>query len=366
VAASWAFRDNASWTYSHASTFARAPSGALLAVFQASQSREGAASQVKFLVRSADSGASWSPPSVLVPSTNVTGVVPWDGTIFLDAAGRARYVFATSPLGQQSAGDLYTISSGDEGATWSAPSLVFPRSAWGRVSDVINPPVRLRDGSLALPVYTVPGRAADGGPVSFGLVAVGGDGEAWSPLGLAPSNLVNVSTYLETAVARCAPPLDGHLLALLRTNMGALWAARSADAGASWSAAYATPFRNPDSKVTLLQWEGPGAGGGAPADGDLVLALNPDAAWGPACNASHPYCARAPLSLAVSRDCGGSWGPLYNVETVGEGEHAFHYPTARQCAASGAPAICMTYSVNTDGSKFGGIRFAVVPAANLA
>jgi len=318
-------------------------------------------------VRSTDGGASWSAPAVLVPSVNATGAVPWDGALFLDAAGRARFVFAASPLGQVSAGDLFTTSSGDEGATWSAPSLVFPRSAWGRASDAINPPVRLRDGSLALPVYTVPGRAGDGGPVSFGLVAVGGDGAPWSPLGLAPSDLAGVSTFLEAAVARCAPPLDGQLLALLRTNVGALWAARSADAGASWTAAYETPFRNPDSKVALLQWEGPGAGGGAPADGDLVLALNPAAAWGPACNASHPYCARTPLALAVSRDCGGSWGPLYTVEAEGGGERAFHYPTVRQCAdARGAPAVCMTYSVNTDGSEFGGIRFAVVPAASLA
>ena len=371
VAASWAFRENATWTYSHCSSWVSVPpSGALLAVFQATQSHEGGATQTKFLVRSADGGATWSAPAVLVPLTNASGqvVLPWDGTIFYDAAAaRVRYVFTTSPLGRQSAGDLYAISSGDGGASWSAPSLVFPRSVWGRIMSNINPPVLLRSGALALPVNTVPGDASDRGAVTFGLVLVGGDGEQWAALGTQPRDLANITTYIEPAVARCAAPLDGQLLALLRTNIGELWAARSADSGATWSMAYQTPFRNPDSKVNLLQWRGAGAGGGAPADGDLVLTLNPDATWGPSCNASRPYCARAPLALTVSRDCGGSWGPLYNVEVEGDGENSFGYPTALQCKdASGAPAICISYSLGTNGSKYGGIRYAIVPAANLS
>jgi hypothetical protein len=370
VTTSWAFLENATWTYSHTSSWARAPSGALLAVFQATQSHEGGPTQTKFLVRSADSGATWSPPAVLVPWSNASGqeVLPWDGTLFFDAAAqRFRYVFVTSPYKQQSAGDLYTISSRDEGATWSAPALVFPRSVWGRIMSNINPPLLLRGGALALPVNTVPGNPSDRGPVTFGLVLVGGEGEQWTPLGIQPRDLAGMTTYIEAAVARCAPPLDDQLLALLRTDIGELWAARSTDSGASWSVAYQTPLRNPDSKVNLLQWRGPGAGGGAPADGDLVLALNPNANWGPSgCNATHPYCPRTPLSLAVSRDCGSTWGPPYNVEVEGDGENSFGYPTALQCtSADGAPAICLTYSLGTNGSKFGGIRFAIVPAANL-
>jgi len=371
VASSWAFRENATWTYSHTSSWTAVPSGALLAVFQATQSHEGGPTQTKFLVRSTDGGASWSPPAVLVSWSNASGqeVLPWDGTIFYDAAAaRVRYAYVTSPFKQQSAGDLYAISSADEGVTWSAPALVFPRSVWGRVMSNINPPVLLRDGALALPVNTVPGSASDRGPVTFGLVLVGGDdGRQWVPLGTQPRDLAAITTYLEPAVARCAPPLDDQLVALLRTNIGELWAARSADSGASWSAAYQTPLRNPDSKVNLLQWRGAGAGGGSPSDGDFVLTLNPFADWSkPGCNATSPYCPRSPLALAVSRDCGGSWGPLYSVEVNGDGEDSFGYPTALQCSdASGAPAVCITYSVGTDGSKFGGIRFAVVPAANL-
>lgn len=369
VATSWAFRENATWTYSHTSSWVKTPSGALLAVFQATQSHEGGPTQTKFLVRSLDSGATWGPPRVLVPWSNASGqeMLPWDGTIFLDGAGRVRYCFVTNLFKQQSAGDLYTISSGDEGATWSTPSLVFPRSVWGRSMSNINPPVLLRSGALALPVNTVPGSPSDAGPVTFGLVVVGGDGEQWEPLGTQPRDLASISTYLEPAVARCAAPLDDQLLALLRTNIGELWAARSSDSGASWSLAYQTPLRNPDSKVNLLQWRGPSAGGGAPADGDLVLTFNPEANWGPSgCNATHPYCPRTPLALAVSRDCGGTWGPLYNVEVDGAGENSFGYPTALQCTdAGGEPAICITYSLGTDGSLFGGIRFAIVPAANL-
>ena len=174
------------------------------------------------------------------------------------------------------------------------------------------------------------------------------------------ADLANISTYLEPAVAACAPPNEGQMVMLLRTNIQQLWAARSTDGGSSWSVAYRTPLPNPDSKVNLFSWRGAGAGGGAPADGDLVLTLNPVA------NCTTPYCPRAPLAIAVSRDCGGSWGPLFNVELAGGGEGSFGYPTAMQCAdAGGAPAVCLTYSVGAQGGQ-GGIRFSVVPAALLA
>jgi hypothetical protein len=365
VTSTWAFHENATWTYSHTSSWARAPSGTLLAVFQATQSHEGGPTQTKFIVRSFDNGATWSAPTVLVPWSNATGeeILPWDGTLFLDGQRRLRYVYATSPFKQQSAGDLHTISSGDEGATWSAPSLVFPRSVWGRIMSNINPPVALRGGALALPVDTVPGGAGDTGPVTAGLVLVGADGEQWAPLGVVPSNLANLSVYLEPAVAACAPPNDGQLLMLLRSQIQQLWAARSTDGGGTWSVAYRTPLANPNSKVNLFSWRGAGAGGGAPADGDLVLTLNPVS------NCTNPtgYCARAPLAIAVSRDCGGSWGAPFNVEVAGGGENSFGYPTAGQCAdAGGAPAICITYSVGANGTGTGGIRFSVVPAALLA
>jgi hypothetical protein len=367
VISSWAFRENATYTYSHTSSWVRVPSGALLAVFQATESHEGGPSQTKYLVRSLDHGATWSPPAVLVPWTgpfNTSGeTLPWDGTLFMDGSW-LRYVYATSPYKQQSAGDLYTISSVDEGATWSAPSLVFPRSVWGRSMSNINPPVTLPDGALALPVNTVPGVPRDGGPVTSGLVLVGADGEQWAPLGVVPFNLANLSTYLEPAVAACAAPNGNQLLMLLRTQVLQLWAARSTDAGATWTPAFQTPLQNPNSKVNLFSWKGPGAGGNAPADGDLVLFLNP---FGNCSNPSKAnYCPRTPLAITVSRDCGGSWGPLYVVEEAADGETSFGYPTAAQCeGAGGAPAICATYSLGTDGSKFGGIRFSVVPAANL-
>ena len=365
VVSTWAFRENATWTYSHCSSFVKLPSGALLTVFQASQSTEGASTQEKFIVRSADQGATWSAPAVLVPDFNVSGVesLPWDGTVFLDTTGRVRYVFANSSIAHFSAGDLYTISSSDEGITWTPPSIVVPATTWNRSMSNINPPVMLRSGALALPVDTVPGRAGEHGLVTSGLVIVGGDNELWTPLGVVPSpELGNISTFLEPAVAACAAPLDDQLLMLLRTNIGELWAARSADSGATWSVAYQTTFRNPDSKVNLFQWRGPGAGGLAPADGDFVLALNPFSS----CNSSAPYCPRTPLSLTVSRDCGASWGPLYDVE-VDVGDHwGYGYPTAHQCTdAQGVPAICLTYSVGTNGTEYGGIRYSVVPASNL-
>ena len=369
VISTWAFRENVTWKYSHCSSFVRLPSDVILAVFQASQSTEGASTQEKFLVRSTDGGATFSPPSVLV--ANTTGdLLPWDGTMFIDTTGRVRYVYAGGDKFHIPAGPLFTISSTDEGISWSAPTLVVPISVWNRSMSNINPPVRLRDGTLALPVDTVPGVSSENGPVTSGLIVVGGDGELWSPLGFVPSpELAQISTFLEPAVAKCPPPLDNQLLMLLRTNIGQLWASRSTDSGATWSTAYETPFRNPDSKVNLFQWSGPSAGGNAPRDGDFVLLLNPNAEWGPkGCNATQPYCARTPLSLTVSRDCGGSWGSLYDIEIDANDHWGFGYPTAQQCnssAVTGASAICLTYSVSTNGTVPGGIRYSIVPATNL-
>jgi hypothetical protein len=422
VVYSWAFHNNATFVYSHSSSFVRVPSslsssvssassttssGTILAVFQASQSKEGAATQEKLIVQSTDGGATWSDAVVLVPHSNASSgavVVPWDGSIFIDDAGAVRCVFSTNEVGVISAGDIYTISSADGGATWSAPSVVVPRTTWGRSMATLNPPVALPSsssppragggaaagGRLAMPVETIAGVPGDHGPVTAGLVVVGGDGETWTPLGVVPSDMANISTFLEPAVAVCPPPNGEQLLMLMRTNIQQLWAARSTDAGATWSVAYRTPFANPDSKVTLVQWQAstPPAHGNSNSDtnsnsnsnsngsnkglllsdGDLLLVLNPYSN----CSSPSGYCPRTPLSIAVSRDCGGSWGPLYHVE---EGPGSFHYPTARQCVddATGAPAICMTYSVTTTTTDAttgattteAGIRYAVVPAANL-
>jgi hypothetical protein len=387
VVYSWAFRDNATFLYSHSSSFVQLPSSLspslsssadILVVFQASQSNEGAATQEKLIVRSTDGGATWSDATVLVPYSNSSSpgavIVPWDGSIFIDAESRVRCVYSTGEAGHQSAGEIYTISSADGGASWTVPSVVVARTVWGRSMATLNPPVALQSpssphqGGLAMPVETIAGVPGDHGPVTAGLVMVGRDGEPWAPLGVVPTDMANRSTYLEPAVAVCPPPNDNQLLMLLRTNIQQLWAARSTDSGASWSVAYRTPFENPDSKVTLLQWRSGDTNkantGSGPSDGDLVLVLNPFSN----CSSPSGYCPRTPLSIAVSRDCGGSWGPLYHVE---EGPGSFAYPTARQCvdAATGEPALCLTYSAsfnpNATNTTEAGIRYAVVPAANL-
>jgi len=96
---------------------------------------------------------------------------------------------------------------------------------------------------------------------------------------------------------------DGRLLMVMRTMLGSVYKSESSDAGKSWSPAESLGVESPQSCPDLLKH---------PETGDLVLIWNAakfDPKW-----FSHEG-KRTPLSAAVSKDGGKTWGPPKHIET---------------------------------------------------
>ena len=363
INATMAFTTNASWPYAHNSGWAQLPSGRIAVVFQASQSREGAASQVILAALSDDGGATFPGSPRVVAGDGSASL--WGPVAYADGA-TLRVFFSQAPAARptQLCGDLMHTASRDGGATWAAPELALSQAAWGggaKCPD--NKPAQVAPGQWALPFMAV-GVPSDGSTAGL-LAALPGAGMAgpWAPLAgsIPPPPHYGTSSYLpEPAIAACgggggAPT---PLVALLR-NYEHTWAARSADGGASWGAPFPTALTNPYSKVDLAVWPGGSSGSGL-QPGSLLLAHNPVR------NCSAPvYCPRTPLAVSWSQDCGGAWSAPLLLEPTSQNPRGGSYPTVGAC--SGGARVCVSYTLYGDSpSGFAGIRFAAFDASLLA
>jgi hypothetical protein len=362
-----AFSTNASWPYAHNSGWAILPSGRIAVVYQASSSREGAASQQILLSTSEDGGASFPAPPRIIAGNGSASV--WAPAIFADGP-LVRVFYAQAPIARptQLCGDIMHIASTDGGRSWEAPQLVLAQAAWGgglKCTD--NKPVRVATDQWALPFMSVLGSGDPRDEAPAGLVGSAkgaGMGGPWAPLAgrIASPPHYNTTDYLsEPAIATCGDPADGCLLALLR-NYEFTWASHSLDGGASWGAAYATPLTNPYSKVDLAVWAAPsqegheeGLASAGPRSGALLLAHNP------VVNCTKPsYCARSPLGASWSPDCGATWSRPLLIEPTDLNPYGASYPTIGPCGSS---RVCVSYTLygpaaNDNPSSFLGIAFA--------
>jgi hypothetical protein len=352
-----AFVTNSTWPYSHNSGWALLPSGRIAVVLQASKSSEGAASQVILLALSDDGGATFLSSQIIAGNGSAAA---WGPVAFADGAV-LRLFYAQAPLEDPTVlcGDILTISSADEGLTWTAPQLVLPISVWGggeKCSD--NKPTLVAPTQWALPFFSSNAMHGQNGTQASGLVASPPGAGMAGPWALLPGRIPDPPLpsgaqglyYPEPAIAGCggAAAAGGELLALLR-NYEHTWSARSSDGGATWTAAAPTSLTNPYSKVDLAVWPQSSApGGGGPQKGALLLAHNP------VVNCTTPvYCPRTPLGVSWSPDCGGTWSLPLLIEPS-DGNHTFGYPTVGPCGGS---RICVSYTLDSRSGSLG-IRFA--------
>jgi sialidase-1 len=96
---------------------------------------------------------------------------------------------------------------------------------------------------------------------------------------------------------------DGSLLMVMRTQLGSLYQSVSKDGGKTWAKATSLRVEAPESCPELIK---------IPSTGDLLLVWNAsryDPRW-----PSH-FGKRTPLSAAVSKDGGKTWGEPRHLET---------------------------------------------------
>jgi predicted neuraminidase len=275
----------------HCSTICETGGGDLLCLWYGG-SYESADDQVLFLARKKPNEKHWSAPRVLVRDA---AQPPGNGVIFRDPAGVLTIVWGrmegSRPMRRGSGWNrcrLMIRTSTDDGETWSDDRPMLEETVWCVPR---NPPIKLADGTLLLPVE---GIANDVEGSYFFTRAAGTT--AWRKAGF-------TSGGSQPAIAQRS---DGSILAMLRHSRN-ITRIESRDGGQTWSQAQPTPLKNPDSGITMTRL----------ANGHLLLVYN------------NSQTGRTPLSVVRSLDEGKSWEQPLDLES-NPGEYS--YPCIIQAA----------------------------------
>ncbi len=240
-------------------------------------------------------GALWHPP-LRISAGNVPH---WNPVLFRGADGRIVLFFKVSktiPHWQ-----TWFCESVDLGETWSAPALLVPGDDSGGRGPVKNKPLRLADGTILAPASTEQG-------IWLAFIDVSrDDGRTWTRTPPIPAPRYKSGRQISMIQPTLWASDANDVHALFRTNRGRIYRSDSADAGRSWSEAYPTALKNPNSGIDLARLP----------DGRLFLAHNPcGRSWG----------MRAPLLLSVSDDNGETWREVLTFERRRTPDDEFSYP----------------------------------------
>ena len=183
--------------------------------------------------------------------------------------------------------------SADEGETWTEPEPVSGPGWFCTNNDHV---LRLTTGRIVLPAHSVIG----GGPYQGSKSKL----EAFAFLSDDEGRTWKRSAGAMTAVGRgCHEPSmierkDGRLLCYLRNTNTRIYQSVSEDGGNRWSVPESTELPAPESPALLKR---------IPRTGDLLLVWNrvPSKTGSP----------RTPLTVAISKDDGETWGHVRHVES---------------------------------------------------
>jgi sialidase-1 len=253
-------------------------------------------------VRSTDGGRNWSEPVVLQNNTGSTNVMSVTLRRLVEPA------ISRGPIGlfyliKNSPHDLkvWLRVSSDEGESFGEPILVTDQSGYHVMNN--DRVTVLNSGRLLVPVAST----SDANRVNHYVATcfISDDhGVTWR----AGRGQVDYAQRgaMEPEVLELG---DGRVLMILRTQLGHIAYALSADGGDSWSEPAAWRVRAPEAPATLRR---------IPATGDLMLVWNdtyvPDAGHGGA---------RTPLTVAISGDEGNSWQYQRNLEESATNTYAY-------------------------------------------
>lgn len=157
---------------------------------------------------------------------------------------------------------------------------------------------RLKSGRLVIPVNRDLSKKGDADHWEAGTMFSDDNGKTWTEC----ANYVDLPKRgaMEPHVEEVA---DNKLLMVMRTQLGAVYKSESKDGGKMWSKGETLGIESPESCPELVK---------IPESNDLVLIWNAskfDPKW-----ASH-FGKRTPLSGALSKDGGKTWGPPKHIET---------------------------------------------------
>lgn len=252
--------------------------------------------------RSLDGGETWEDLEIACdPPGSVRAADP---TLWIDPQGNLRHWVCVNDTGRE-AGDWEVRERVSEDYCGAAVTWRPWRRVEAGLGDWlnINKPIVRSDGAWVYPAMVRTGPS--GGRPYFegfkcGAVVVSADGgETWT--GYRTGEFQGSWVWEPMVFERD----DGDIVMFIRTDVGQIFQARSADGGETWSPFSGTGLPNPNTRFHLRKLPG----------GPVIVLNNPSAKnWGE----------RTPLALHVSRDDGESFRELYILDT----DELFMYPDA--------------------------------------
>ncbi|MFO0871453.1 MAG: exo-alpha-sialidase [Pirellulales bacterium] len=287
---------------------------------------------------SADQGNSWDEPSVLqenVGQKNVMSV----SFVRPVPASREEHPLLMFYLQKDGFDNLHVFcrTSRDEGKEFAPPVRVTTAAGYHVMNN--DRVVRLTSGRLLCPLAST----ADVQRVNHfvaSCVMSDDQGRSWRH-GQGTVDLPQRGA-MEPEVLELA---DGHVLMIVRTQLGSIYAARSSDGGETWSAAESWGVAAPESPATLRR---------IPATGDLLLVWNNRVVAG----AGHGG-PRRPLVAAVSADEGRTWSAPVALENRDDQSYAY------TSVAFFQDRVLLTYYVSDDRTQKISSRFRSLPITDL-
>ncbi|MBV7338876.1 exo-alpha-sialidase [Chloroflexi bacterium TSY] len=231
----------------------------------------------------------WSSPRLLAKVDNRPH---WNPVLFVDANGRLHLYFKVGRHIQEWVS--WTMTSDDEGATWTTPRELVSGDREGR-GPVKNKPIRLASGAW------LAGASMETEDSSSVFVDRSEDGgatwQATDPL-LLDRNVCAGKAVIQPTLWESEP---GHVHMLMRSTCGLICRSDSRDDGRTWSPIYATELPNNNSGLDIARLY----------DGTLALVCNPVAER-----------VRTPLSILLSFDNGHTWPRRLDIESE-PGEYSY-------------------------------------------
>lgn len=200
--------------------------------------------------------------------------------------------------------NMYMKRSADNGETWSHPEQISEPGWYCNNNDHI---LRLKSGRIILPAHGGPDLHYQGGRNDTGKDDKTGEFKTVLHSFVFYSDdefkTWKVSDNTMTAPGRgCHEPTivelnDGRLLCFMRTTLKRIYKSYSEDGGVTWSTPEPTELTAPDSPPLLKR---------IPATGDLMLVWNNIDS-----DSNQP---RVPLTVAISKDEGETWGNIQDID----------------------------------------------------